>query len=103
MARGDRVIRVSNGAVEYVTGRVTERDGKDLSAAGFEVGLGGSDTPPVVWSEASAVSVDGATAHVSMLVGAGTALVDRAYLWVRVTDAPEVLPRRCEGGTVTVI
>lgn len=98
----ERVILASSGAVEYVTGRIEETNGEDLSTATFKVGLGGYETPPATWYEPSEVLVTGPVADVSMLVDNSTQLVEQAHVWVKVLDAPEVLLRRCSGGTVTV-
>lgn len=112
MIEQDRVVRVSAGAVELVTGKVTERDGKDISGAVFAVGLGGRETPPAAWFVPfdTSPSEGGSVVTVTMLVSAenaatiaagGTSL-KHAHLWVRIIDAPETLIRRCEGGSVTV-
>lgn len=104
MRTQDRTIRVSAGAAEYVTGRVEETNGLDISTATFETGLGGYDSVPASWYSPATVtfSNNGATAEVSWLIDASIPAVEQAHLWVRVTDAPEVLPRRCDGGTITV-
>ena len=103
MQTDERVIYASAGAAEYVTGRITERNGEDILDADFEVGLGGYDTPPATWETAANVAFEGTSvAMVSMLVDENVEEVERAHLWVRMADAPETLLRRADGGTVTV-
>jgi hypothetical protein len=101
----NRTIRVSQGAAEYVTGRVQELEGADLTDATFEVGLGSHDQAPTVWSEPADLRLedDGSVAFVSMLVDDSVAPRARGWLWVRVTDVPEVMPRRCDGGFVEIV
>jgi hypothetical protein len=99
----ERVIRVSAGAVEYVTGKVTDKSGADLTGSTFQVGLGGWDAPPASWRVPDLVEFEGlTTVRVSMLVDSSFPEVERAHMWVKVSDAPEVLPRRCDGNTITV-
>ena len=103
MNNGPRTIRVTAGAVEYVTGRVEELNGGSLASATFEVGLGTYDTPPGTWVTPADLEYEGAsTALVSMLVDDNVTPMDKVWLWVRTTDTPEILPRRCEGGYLTI-
>jgi hypothetical protein len=85
-----RVINVTAGEKEYVTAVLT---GDDLTGATFSVGLSTSTvTPPGSWTAADLVNSTPTETRVSMLVqGAPMANAARQFLWVRVTDIPEIL------------
>jgi hypothetical protein len=88
---------VSAGAAVMVGGTVTEKTLKNISAATFEVVLGSETTPGTTWLTPN-VSVQGPdgphTRVVQLLVNSGNTSKGVYYLWVRVTDTPEILPLR---------
>jgi hypothetical protein len=99
-----RTIWVSKGAVEYIGGTVTEDQGKALFPGTLALAFSADSriapdddayvTPTVDTAGATAASrvvkllIDSAavTAH-------GLTLDDTYYLWVRITDVPEIAPR----------
>jgi hypothetical protein len=89
-AHADR--RHTNGAKEYAANKVTEANGVDLETATFTVGLGLYATPPATWQAPNAQEVSGSTATVKLLVDDVAQVSAKAqYLWVKVTDNPEVI------------
>lgn len=83
-------INVTQGAKEYVGAKVTDTAGADLSGATFEVALGDYQTPPTTWQTPDGLSVDDAVATVRLLVD-NVDQIGKGYLWVKVTDNPEVI------------
>lgn len=87
-------IFVSEGMTRYVGGTITETTGKDISSASFLVGLGSSaEVPPTTWV-APDVSTAGSTPAqrvVKLLVQSPQAAGD-FWLWVKITDSPEIEP-----------
>lgn len=106
MSETDRVILVSEGASEFVMGRIEERFGEDLGTFVFSVALGSYDSPTQAtdWFSAHHVEVEGPVAMVGMRVDGDTAPepVEQGHLWVRLVDGDVTMIRRCGGGTVTV-
>lgn len=96
----DQQIQLSADAVEYTHPRtVTETTGKDITNDLIAVSLGtyeapGAWVPPDKLSRPSASSV-----VVQLLVSnsLGLTIGSSYHLWVRVTDSPEVVPRRSPG------
>lgn len=96
-----KTIYVSLGEAEYVGGTITETTGKDISAAPVLVALGGYDPPPSL-TDAVAPDVNesgGSTASrtVKMLIDNTITPVADVWLWVWLTDDPEVVPLRLDG------
>ena len=86
---------VSAGAAVMVGGTITEKTGKNLAAATFEVVLGSETQPGTPWLTPNS-SVQGTTTAeriVQLLVNSSTPK-GTYHLWVRVTDTPEILPMR---------
>lgn len=101
MAR-TQVIAVSLGAIEYTWPlTITEASGKDISSVTVELSLG-SQTQPGVWKSPDVDTQDGtSTRTVQLLVGAASVLTPGDYwLWSKITDFPEVAPRRHEMITI---
>lgn len=93
----DQIIDLTNGGCEYTYPlTITENTGKDISADVIVISLG-SPTAPGTWQ---APDVDPPQANkaqrvVQMLVGATLKPISGTYwLWTKVTDAPETVPRR---------
>jgi hypothetical protein len=91
-------ILASAGAEKYVGGTVTELTGKDISAATFQIALGSIAAPPTTWSVPD-VSVAGTTAaqRVVKLLVTNTTPPGTYWVWVRVTDNPEIEPLTVQG------
>lgn len=90
-----RIYTTLGGAKEYVGAVITERTGKSITGATFEVGLSLSrSVPPAEWV-APSVSVQGDTAadRIVKLLIDNTTPPGEYTLWVRVTDFPEIDPR----------
>lgn len=93
-----QTIDVTAGAVEYTWPIVVrELNGADISAVTIEVSFGSSAAPDT-WQtpDVDDPQADAATRVVQILIGDTLApdAGDDYYLWVRITDAPEVVPRR---------
>lgn len=95
-------IDVTRGEKEYVVGKVTEKNGRDLAEATFMVGLGKAALPPTTWQAPDLLEVNGAVAVVSLLVDEIAQIGDKQYLWVKVTDNPEVIFLRASSGTTNI-
>jgi hypothetical protein len=91
-------VDLTNGAVEYTYPlTITETTGKNIAADVITLSLG-TDTTPGTWRspDTDPVQVNHAQRVVQMLIG-GTGYVPLAgsyWLWSKVTDSPEVVPRR---------
>lgn len=99
-----RTIDTAAGS-EYLTAVVTETFGQSLEDATVEVAMSESNTNPphTGWAAADLVAVDGPVMTASVLVDSGTDKITRGYLWVRVTDNPEVIPRCCHNDSITIL
>jgi hypothetical protein len=85
-------VLVSAGAAVLVGGTITEKTGKNISAATFELALG-SETNPATWvtPTVNTVGTGNDQRVVKLLVNSSTP--KGVYsLWVRVTDTPELIP-----------
>jgi hypothetical protein len=91
-------ILASAGEKQYVGGTVTELTGKDISAATFQIALGDIAIPPTTWSTPD-VSVAGASAaqRVVKLLASSTTAPGTYWVWVRISDNPEVKPLIVQG------
>ena len=100
-----RTINVTAGAKEYLTAVVTETTGADLAAATFEVALGSSRvTPPTTgWQAPDATERAGAVVRTSLLVDDVAQIGNPRWLWVRVTDSPELIPIACSERAVAIV
>lgn len=79
---------------EYATGLFTETEGKDMTSATAQIGLSSDRaTPPTTWEAPDATSRPTvSTIRVSKLIDTDVA-IGTYWLWIKVTDSPEVLPR----------
>ena len=92
-------INVSAGETEYVGGTITDINGKNISAATFDIGFilatGGVITAPtgVQWVSPSLTTVI-TNSSVQILFLVPTSQTPGVYsVWGRMHDTPEVLPR----------
>lgn len=95
-----QTIAVSNGATEYtwpVT--VTETTGKDISGDTVQVSLGTYGAPGT-WTSGVLTRPTASSATVKLLV-TNTVTPGTYYVWVKVSDSPEIVPRRAHRVTVT--
>lgn len=95
-------IAVSLGAVEYTWPlTITESTGKDITGVTIELSLG-TLAAPGAWSPPSLdTSVDASTRTVQLLVDSSLEVEPGDYwLWSKITDFPEVAPRRHEMITI---
>lgn len=95
-------IYVSKGMAEYVGGKITEKSHKDITAVTIQLALAGPDEPPATgWVDPN---VDNAlntyTREVKMLIN-GSQAVGTFWLWAKITDNPEIIPKR--GSQVIVV
>lgn len=95
-------INLTAGATEYtwpVT--ITETNGADISGGLVQIALG-SYTDPGPWRIPDVITrPTPSSATVKMLLGNGAPTAGTYYVWVRVTDTPEVVPRRAHRVEVT--
>lgn len=97
------------GAREFVDPPVLVTADHDITADPFSVGLGTYSAPPVTWLGANdpAVLLTHPTpqqVQVTVLIGDTVKPATGAYwLWVRMTDNPEILLERSPAGRVLVI
>lgn len=89
---------------EYVGGTIVETTGKDISGATYVIGLSTSiSTPPATYLTPS-ISTQGATTAeriVKLLIDSSFA-IGTYYVWVNISDNPEVLPFMIQGPVVLV-
>ena len=82
------------GGIEYASALITDSLGNDLSFASFVVGLSTDEgTAPTVWKAPDVQESVGTNMRVKMLIQGkqpGT-----YFLWVKVTDNPEIIPLVC--------
>jgi len=101
-----RTINYTGGEREYLTAALTERNGASLSTATFQVGLGTTTAAPAAWAAADLVVLSGtnnSVAKVSMLIDAAGDIGADKRLWVKVTDASEVIHLVCVNEAITVV
>lgn len=93
-------IDVSNGATEYtwpVT--ITETTGKDISTDTIQISLGTANTPGT-WTTGVLTRPAASSATVKLLV-TNSVTPGTYYVWVKVADSPEIIPRKAHRVTVT--
>lgn len=96
----DQTVDVSAGAVEYTFPRtITETTGKDISADQIAVSLGSYDAPGAWVPPDRLTHPTPSSAVVQLLVSNSLGLIvgQSYYLWTKVTESPEVIPRRSPG------
>ena len=88
------IIYASAGGIEYASALVTETTGLDITNDTFVVGLStDQNTPPPSWQVPDVQQNVGTNVRVKMLIqgqAPGT-----YWLWVKVTDNPEIIPLVC--------
>lgn len=96
-------IFVSQGAMKFVGGTITETTGKDISSSTFVVGLGGSESPPTVWVTPT-VDQQGATTakRIVKLLVTNTTAPGTYWCWAKITDSPEIEPLIVQGAIIVV-
>ena len=98
-----QTINITAGAVEYTFPlTITETTGKDISADVIQLSLG-TDTAVGAWHTPDTDVTQSVTYQrvVQLLVGAAyVPAVGTYWLWSKVTDSPETVPRR--HGKVTI-
>lgn len=94
-----RTIQVTAGAVEYVGGTVKEKFGKNISAATIVMALGASPSDaPDDWVAPTTTTAGGSPAERIVRLEVSSSTPPGSYwCWVKITDAPEILPRVFEG------
>ncbi|WP_426243656.1 hypothetical protein [Nocardioides sp. LHG3406-4] len=99
-----RTIDVTAGAKEFVTAALAEKNDASLAGATFEVSLGSSTTkaPDDGWQAPDEQEVTGSTASVSLLID-NADQIGRWYLWVKLTDSPEVILLACRNDSISVV
>jgi hypothetical protein len=95
-----RTIRSSTGGTKYLSAVVTETTGKTITSDTFQVALTLEGANPVTWQSPDVTqTVTTSSVRVKLLVGATGTLNPAAgayYLWVKVTDTPEIEPIRID-------
>ena len=93
-----QTIALSAGAIEYTYPlTITEKTGKDISGVTILLSLGTYQAPGDTWQAPDVDQPGDTTAARVVQLLIGDALKPAAgtyYLWSKVTDAPEVMPRR---------
>lgn len=100
MTISTQTIAVSLGAVEYtwpVT--ITETNGKNITGDTVQISLGTYDAPGT-WQAGVVQRPGNSTAVIQLLIN-NTVAAGSYWVWVKVTDSPEIVPRRCQRITVT--
>lgn len=89
-----QTINVTGGGQEYTWPiTVTETNGKDISGKTVQVSLG-TYTAPGTWASAAVLTrPTPSSATVQLLINSSTP-VGRYHVWVKVSDSPEVVPRK---------
>lgn len=92
-----QTINVTAGAARYVGGTITETTGKDISADAVQICLGTASAPGT-WGtpDVKSVSTDKASVTVKLLVDSSVT-TGTYYVWVKITDTPEVEPFIIDG------
>ena len=92
-----QTINLTAGAVEYTWPlTITETTGKDITATTIRLCLGSYTAPGDTWLTPDTDTTDGTSSRVVQLL-IGDELKPEAgnfWLWSKVTDAPETVPRR---------
>lgn len=92
------IVNVTEGMKEYASGLIREERGLDLSSATFQVGIGGHDTNnlPSAWTTPDEdVVVASNCRRIGKLIDSSVP-VGVHWVWVKVTDNPEIVPMRID-------
>ena len=96
------IINVTAGGIEYASALITDTTGQDLTAATFQVGLGtNSRTAPAAWQAPDVQESVGTNVRVKLLIDGITP--GRYWLWVKITDTPEIIPTACTNDVITIV
>jgi hypothetical protein len=91
-----QTVFVSAGAAKYVGAKISDKNGDDISADPVSMSLGTYTTPGTwVTPSVDTPQTDTSTRIVKLLVNSSTPL-GAYYLWVRITDNPEIEPLRAQ-------
>jgi hypothetical protein len=93
-----RTIDCANGAVEYLWLDFADAEQQDVTADPVAISLGTYETPGT-WHPADLVEPNGAVWKIraALLIGSTLTYPPGIYTaWVRVTDSPEVIPKRAD-------
>ena len=95
-------IRLSAGAIEYTRPlTITETTGKDITEATVQLSLGSYDAPGEWRTPDTDTSPSTSSRTVQLLIGDDLKPSAGSYwLWSRVGDTPEVIPRRHDKITI---
>lgn len=90
-----QTVLVTDAAIEYTwPTTLTELAGADISGDAVAIGLGTWTDPPAVWADNPVIThPTPSSVTVQMLIDSSIA-PGTYYVWVRVTDSPEIVPRR---------
>lgn len=100
-----RIIRTSLGDKAYVSGLITEVNGKDITADTLRVCLGTATAPGTYVTPDVIETITASSRRVKLLVGTGGTVQPAAgtyYLWVQATDSPEVEGVPCTNDRVII-
>lgn len=93
----NQVIRLSAGAAEYTwPATITERKLKDISAASVVVSIGTFEEPGDTWFAPDIITRptdNSVMVQVYITNSLGLAVGTTYYLWIKVSDNPEIVPR----------
>jgi hypothetical protein len=99
-----RVIDCANGAIEYLTVDIEDRNREDITGDVIKLSLGTWETPGV-WHTADLVEEDGAVWKVkaSLLIGSSLTYPPGTYwAWSSLADSPELIPQRSTNMLITI-
>lgn len=99
-----RTIDLTNGAIEYLWIDFQDAEKQDITTDPVTISLGSYDTPGA-WHTANLVQQNGAVWKIraALLIGSSlTYPVGIYYAWVRVTDLPEIIPKRADNMIVEI-
>jgi len=91
-----RTIDLTNGAVEYLWVDFEDAEKHNITTSLVSISLGSYDTPGT-WHTADLVQQNGAVWKIraGLLIGASLTYPPGQYwAWVRVSDTPEIIPKR---------
>ena len=99
-----RIIDCANGAVEYLTIDIEDRNRQDITGDVIKISLGTFETPGGLHT-ADLVVADGAVWKVkaSLLIGSTLTYPAGTYwAWSLLADSPELIPQRSTNMLVTI-
>jgi|SRR5882757_4339755 len=99
-----RVIDLANNAVEYLWVDYEDAEHNDITGDAVAISLGSYETPGV-WHAADLVQQNGAVWKIraGLLIGASlTYPLGQYRAWIKVTDSPEIIPKRADNMIVEI-